>query len=150
MPYMKDVMWLDEYLNGEEEIQSMIQAKIYYLNSQRPTYVTLVLTDLALYVLDSSENRMKLERYLYKEISSILLNINAPGDVHGMPHLSLYRGSQQVFLLLLEASELISFSKFAEALSNHIVSRNGKREMVTGVIISDWLRRERGRRFINY
>lgn len=150
MPYMKDVMWLDEYLNAQEDIQTMTQAKIYYLKSQRPTYVTLVLTDLALYVLDSTTDRMKMERYPYKEISSILLNVNAPGDIHGMPHVSIYRGTQQAFLLLLEASELISFSKFAESLSNHVVSRQGKREMVTGVEISDWLKRERGRRFVNY
>lgn len=150
MSYMKDVMWLDEYLGGQEEIQSMVQAKVYYLNSNRPTYLTLVLTDIALYVLDSTSNRFRMERYLYKEIHSIILNINAPGDVHGMPHFSLYQGSNRIFLLLVEASDLVSFSKFAESLSNQIVARQGKREVVTGVVISEWLKRQRGRKLIGY
>ena len=149
MCYMKDVMWLDEYLNEREDIQAMIQSKIYYLKSNKPTYVTLVLTDLALYVIDSSGPRLRMERYLYKEMSSIVVNINAPGDVHGMTHVSLYQGNQHRFLLLLEASELISFSKFAEALSNHVVSRQGKRDTITGAGVLEMLARERKRKFFN-
>ena len=134
---------------GEQEIVSTIQAKVYYLKSTKPQYVTVALTETCLYVLKGNKERFHVEAYPFKKLSEILVSLNPPGKVNAFPHFSLYSGRQRTFLLAIEAGDIEEFLKISDLLMNQIMVRNGKKQIVQDVNIHEWLAIERKRWMVN-